>query len=157
MGGSHSPGSLLGSVGPLASCLSDPFQVLLTVVQRFIGLSCDPQMVQQDGEFTSHRHHGSLLRTFSSSGSDPLPIASQVTIRAKRSQDVLGTTDHHFANKPIASFRNPQLRILLSGLVLSLGVSPRYAPTWRLLRNLLASSRVKTKARAVIGPTPRTC
>ena len=76
-------------------------------------------MVQQDGEFTSHGYHGSLLGTFSSSGSDPLPIASQVTIRAKRSQDVLGTTDQQFANKPIAGFGNPQLGIPSPGLVLS--------------------------------------
>ena len=76
-------------------------------------------MVQQDGEFTSHGYHGSLLGTFSSSGSDPLPIASQVTIRAKRSRDVLGTTDQQFANKPIAGFGNPQLGIPSPGLVLS--------------------------------------
>ena len=76
-------------------------------------------MVQQDGEFTSRGHHGSLLGAFSSSGSDPLPIASQVTIRAKRSQDVLGTTDQQFANKPIAGFGNPQLGIPIPGLVLS--------------------------------------
>ena len=113
MGGSRSAGYLPGF-----NLLGRPLPGIL-VVQRFIGLSCDPQMVQQDREFTNHGHHGSLLGAFSSSGSDPLPIASQVTIRAKRSQDVLGTTDQQFANKPIAGFWNPQLGIPIPGLVLT--------------------------------------
>ena len=89
-------------------------------------------MVQQDGELTSHGHHGSLLRAFSFTKSDPLPIASQVTIRAKRSQDVLGTTDQQFANKSIAGFGNPQLGIPIPGLVLS-GSEPQ-------IRSYLATS-----------------
>jgi hypothetical protein len=60
---SPEPGVRFGVFKP-SSCLCRCQSVLLRVVQRLVFLTTDPEVVQQDRQFSCHGDDGALLRVF---------------------------------------------------------------------------------------------
>src|ERR1700733_6436315 len=88
----------------------------LTIVQWFVHLSAYPQPMQQDRQFSSHGHHGSLLGIFPSSLRQLVSPSPQITVFSKGSQYVVRSLNHHRAQIPVSFFADAFLRFALPGV-----------------------------------------
>src|ERR1700676_3256551 len=81
----------------------------LAIAQWFVHLSPYPQPMQQYRQLSSHGHHRSLLGIFPSSLRKLLSPSPQITVLAKRSQNVVRSLHHHRAQIPVSFFADALL------------------------------------------------
>src|ERR1700686_4456359 len=85
----------------------------LTIAQWFVHLSAYPQPMQQYRQLSSHGHHRSLLGIFPSSLRKLASPSPQITVFAKRSQNVVRSLHHHRAQIPVSFFADALLGFAL--------------------------------------------
>src|ERR1700694_1367471 len=85
----------------------------LAIAQWFVHLSPYPQPMQQYRQLSCHGHDRSLLGIFSSSLRKLASPSPQITVLAKRSQNVVRSLHHHRAQLPVSFFADALLGFAL--------------------------------------------
>src|SRR5271169_4324749 len=85
----------------------------LTIAQWLVHLSAYPQPMQQYRQLSSHGHDGSLLGIFPSSLRKLASPSPQITVFAKRPQNVVRSLHHHRAQIPVSFFADALLGFAL--------------------------------------------
>ena len=89
---------------------------LARIMERFVLLAADPEMMQQDRQLAGHRDNRSFLSAFSSTFSQLQSPPPQIGVLSKRPQDVLCPLHQHHAQIGVSLPGDMQLRFALSGV-----------------------------------------
>jgi hypothetical protein len=90
--------------------LSDCEHCSLTIAQRFVDLSAQPQPMQQYRQLSCYSYHRSFLDVFPSSLGELKAPAPQITVFPKRSQDVMRPL-----HQQVRRYRSPSLLMCICG------------------------------------------
>src|ERR1051325_3501816 len=88
------------------------------VAERLVLLAGDQEVVEQHRQLPRHRDDRSPLGFLLPSRRYLLAMATEVSVRAKRTQDVVGAGHQEAPQEPIAGLGDPQLGLVLSRVVL---------------------------------------
>ncbi len=82
-----------------------------------VGITGDPQAVEENSKFPSYGHDGSLLAIFPTPFEHSRAPAFEITVRAKASQKILSTLHQQRAELLVAGFADSELLFDRPGLV----------------------------------------
>jgi len=99
--------SYLHALSSSIASLSRLVSGALGVAQWLVDLSAHPQTVQEHTELSRHGHRSPFLCVLACAGGYLLPVASEVRVRAERTQDVVSVAHQ----EPTLSISSPSLEM----------------------------------------------